>query len=213
MSYYPVYLNLMGRRCIVIGGGAVAQGKVKTLLTSDALVTVVSPQITQELKKLADEDRITYVARDYRHGDLARAFLVISATGDRTTNEQVWQEAKEQNLLINVVDDLPHCTFIAPAIMRRGDLVIAISTSGKAPALAARLREQLERAIGNEYARFLELAGTVRAPLAKRYPDFEQRKTLWYQLVDSDVLDLLRQRDEAAARHRIAEIMGVVPAD
>ena len=97
--------------------------------------------------------------------------------------------------------------------MRRGDLTITISTSGKAPALAVRLRQQLERTVGHEYARFLELAETVRAPLAARHPNFEQRKALWYQLVDSDVLNLLRQGDEATACRRITEIMGVAPLE
>jgi siroheme synthase-like protein len=149
--------------------------------------------------------------RGYRHGDLIGAFLAISATNDRMTNEQVWQEARERSILINVVDDPAHCNFIAPATVRRGELTIAISTGGNAPALAVRLREQLEQSLGNEYARFLELAGTVRAPLAARYPDFAQRKALWYQLVDSDVLDLLRRGEELAAHRRMAEIMGVAP--
>lgn len=212
--YYPVYLDLRGRHCVVIGGGSVAEGKVKGLLEAGAHVTVISPQLTPNLRQAADEGHIVHVARRYQAGDLAGAFLAISATNERTVNEQVWQEAVESNItsaglsagLVNIVDDPPHCTFIAPSIVRRGDLAIAISTGGKAPALAVRLRQQLERTIGHEHARFLELAGILRAPIAARYPDFKQRKTLWYQLVDSDVLDLLRQGDEAAARRRVAEI-------
>ncbi len=110
---------------------------------------------------------------------------------------------------------MPHSSFIAAAVVRRGDLTVAISTGGKAPALAVRLRERLERELGAEHARFLELAGAVRAPLAARHPDFARRRELWYQLVDSDVLDLLRRGDEPAARRRFAEILGVevpVPA-
>jgi len=205
---------LTGRHCVVIGGGSVAEGKVKGLLEAEAKVTVVSPQLTPHLRKLAQAGLIIHVARRYRRDDLAGAFLAISATDDRTINKQVWQEGVESNVtsaglsasLVNIVDDPPHCTFIAPSIVRRGDLAIAISTGGKAPALAVRLRQQLERTIGHEHARFLELAGMLRAPIAARYPDFEQRKTLWYQLVDSDVLDLLRQGDEAAARRRVVEI-------
>lgn len=221
MRYYPVYLDLRGRRCVVIGGGPVAEGKVSGLLQAEARVTVVSPRLTPELRKAADEGHIVHIARRYQAGDLAGAFLAISATDDRAVNEQVWQEATGRNItsaarsagLVNVVDDPPHCTFIAPSIVRRGDLTIAISTSGKAPALAVRLRQQLERTIGHEHARFLELAGMLRAPLAARYPDFQQRKALWYQLVDSDVLDLLRQGDEHAARRRIGEITGVEIGD
>lgn len=213
MNYYPVFLNLQGRRCVVIGGGLIAEGKVRGLLEAEALVTVISPALTSGLKTLAGEGRLAHVERVYQPGDLASAFLAISATDDRAVNELVWQEAQARNIPVNAVDDPPRCTFIAPAIVRRGDLVIAISTSGKAPALAVRLREQLERAIGDEYARFLDLAGTLREPLAARYPDFEQRRALWYELVDSDMLDLLQRGDETAAHRRIAEIAGVAPAE
>jgi siroheme synthase-like protein len=204
---------MRGRRCVVIGGGSIAEGKVKSLLEAGARVTVVSSQLSPALKHLADEGRIAHIPRGYQRGDLVGAFLAISATDDRAVNEQVWQEAVERNIPVNVVDDSLHCNFIAPSIVRRGDLTIAISTGGKAPALAVRLRQQLERTVGHEYARFLELAETVRASLAARHPDFEQRKALWYQLVDSDVLNLLRQSDEATACSRITEIMGVAPLE
>lgn len=208
MRYYPAYLDLRGRRCVVIGGGVVAEGKVKGLLEAEAEVTVISPQLTSTLRKLADEGHVAHIARQYRPGDLIGAFLAISATDDRTVNEQVWREAMERDILVNVVDDVARCCFIAPSIVRRGDLTIAISTGGKAPALAARLRRELEHAIGHEYARFVELAGSIRAPLSARCRDLEQRKALWHELLDSDVFDLLRQGDEASARGRMAEIMG-----
>ncbi|MSP13637.1 MAG: bifunctional precorrin-2 dehydrogenase/sirohydrochlorin ferrochelatase [Chloroflexi bacterium] len=211
MHYYPVLLDLRRRRCVVIGGGRVAEGKIKSLIEAEAEVTVVAPDLTQDLEQLACAGQFVLLRRSYRNGDLAGAFLAISATDDRATNEAIWQEADALNILVNVVDDVPHCNFIAPSIMRRGDLVVAISTSGKAPALAVRLRQQLETRIGDEHARFLELAGQIRAPLAARYPDFEQRKALWYQLVDSDVLNLLRQGQDEAARQRMGEIMGVAP--
>jgi siroheme synthase-like protein len=211
LNYYPIYLNLQGRRCVVIGGGLIAEGKVQTLLESEALVTVIAPDITLTLEDLAASTRITYIQRNYQPGDLADAFLVIGATDDPATNKAVWQEATERNQLVNIVDDTPHCNFIAPSILRRGDLAVAISTSGKAPALAVRLREKIESLVGAEHARFLELAGTIREPLAARIPSFKERKALWYQLVDSDVLDLLRDGKEAAARQRMADIMGVAP--
>jgi precorrin-2 dehydrogenase/sirohydrochlorin ferrochelatase len=212
MNYYPVFFNLQGRRCVVVGGGRVAEGKVEGLLESGAGVVIISPELTPELCRLAGEGQIVHLARHYQSGDLEGAFLVISATDDRAVNAQVWEESAARNIPVNVVDDTPHCNFIAPSIVRRGDLTIAISTSGKAPALAVRLREALERVVGQEHARFLELAGTLREPLAERYPEFETRKALWYQLVDSNVLELLRVGDETGARRRIAEIMGVTPA-
>lgn len=212
MNYYPIFLNLQGRRCIVIGGGVIAEGKVRGLLEAEAAVIVIAPELTARLRAWVAEGRIGRLTRPYQSGDLAGAFLVISATDDREVNARVWAEATARNIPVNVVDDTPHCNFIAPSILRRGDLAVAISTSGKAPALAVRLREQLEHLVGDEHARFLELAGTLREPLAVRYPSFEQRKALWYRLVDSDVLALLKQGDQATARRRMAEIMGVAPA-
>ncbi len=213
MRCYPVCLNLQDRRCIVIGGGPVAEGKVQALLAAGAQATVISPRLNDGLRKLADQDRIVHVAREYRPGDLSGSFLAISATDDQAVNERVWQEANERGILINVVDAPARCTFIMPAVVRRGDLTVAISTGGKAPALAVRLREQLERLIGPEYAGFLELAGTLRLPLAKRFPDPAQRRALWYRLVDSDVLELLRRGDKAAARRRMTEITGLALED
>ncbi|MFN8497502.1 MAG: bifunctional precorrin-2 dehydrogenase/sirohydrochlorin ferrochelatase [Anaerolineae bacterium] len=213
MQYYPVYLNLVGRKAVVIGGGRIAEGKVEHLLAAEACVFVVAPRLTPALQDLRDELRISHIAREYRAGDLRGAFIAISATDDRDTNAQVWGEALERNILMNVVDDTPHCNFIAPSILRRGDLTVAISTSGKAPAVAVRLREQMEHTIGPEYAQFLTLAGAARAPLLAQTPDFDERKALWYRLVDSDVFELLRQGDEAGARGRIAEILGVWPEE
>ena len=109
------------------------------------------------------------------------------------------------------MDDVPHCDFIAPAVVRRGDLAVAISTNGKAPALAVRLRQRLEAELGEEHARFLELAGSVRAPLARLLPDLAARRDLWYRLIDSDILQLLRRGEEAAAVARFEEILGVRP--
>ncbi len=209
MNYYPIYLNLQGQRCIVIGGGPVAEGKVHGLLQAEAVVTLIAPTITEGLQALVRAQLVTYYAREYQPGDLADAFLAIGATDDRAINEQVWQEAQDRHILVNVVDDTPHCNFIAPALLRRGDLTVAISTGGKAPALAVRLREEFERTLGQEYARFLQLASELREPLAARHTDFAQRKAIWYQLVDADILALLRQRDEAAARQRITEITGI----
>lgn len=212
VNYYPVLFNLKGRRCVVIGGGLIAEGKVGGLLDADAAITVVSPELTPQIQEWVWAGRVVYIGRQYEAGDLADAFLAISATDDRSVNAQVWEEAQERNIPVNVVDDTPHCNFIAPSILRRGDLIITVSTSGRAPALAVRLREKFETLVGDEHVRFLELAGTLREPLAAKFPSFEIRKALWYKLVDSDVLDLLRQGDETAAYRRIEEIMGIPPA-
>lgn len=207
-SYYPVYIQLREQPCIVIGGGKIAEGKVAGLLAAQANVTVISPDLTAHLRDLVEEKQITYLARTYQAGDLTGAFMVICATDHAETNHQVWQEASANRQLVNVVDDMPRCNFIAPSILRKGDLTIAISTSGKAPALAVRLKERLQRELGPEYERFLELAGELREPLARNIPDFETRKALWYELVDSEILEVLARGDETAAREIISQVVG-----
>ena len=208
-TYYPVYIELRGQICVVIGGGKIAEGKVDGLLVAQAQVTVISPEITLHLHELVTEKQITYIERTYQPGDLSGAFIVICATNQAEINHQVWEEATANRQLVNVVDDTPRCNFIAPSILRKGDLTIAISTSGKAPALAVRLKERFQRELGPEYERFLELAGELREPLARNIPDFETRKALWYELVDSEILDVLARGDESAAKEIISDIVGI----
>jgi precorrin-2 dehydrogenase / sirohydrochlorin ferrochelatase len=207
-TYYPVYIQLREQPCVVIGGGKIAEGKVEGLMAVQAKVTVISPNLTPRLLELAEQNQITFISRVYQPGDLTGAFVVICATDQAEINHQVWQEATANRQLVNVVDDTPRCNFIAPSILRKGDLTIAISTSGKAPALAVRLKEHLQREIGPEYERFLELAGELREPLAKHVPDFETRKALWYELVDSEILAALARGDKSAARAIISQVVG-----
>src|SRR5581483_1872637 len=165
MYYYPIFLNLQERRVHVIGSGRLAEAKVGRLLATGARVRVIAPTVSAGLEELVAAGEIEYVAREYEEGDLDGAFLIISTVNERATNERIFEEANARNVALNVVDDVEHCSFIAPSILRRGDLTIAVSTSGKAPAVAVRLRQQLEEQIGEEYARFLEIVGTLRAPL------------------------------------------------
>jgi precorrin-2 dehydrogenase len=211
MQHYPVFLSLKRRSCFVLGGCALAEEKARGLVAAEARVTVIAPEVTRSLAELALHGRIDLVDRRYRRGDLRTAFLVLVVGQPPSVVDAVWEETRGRNVLVNTLDDVPHCDFIAPAIVRRGDLAIAISTGGKAPALAVRLRQRLESEVGDEHARFLELAGRLRAPLARRWPDFETRRALWYRLVDSDVLHLLRRGDDARALARIEEILGVRP--
>ena len=207
-TYYPIYVELHEQPCIVIGGGKIAEGKVEGLLTAGAQVKIISPSLTSHLHTLVEQNKVAYISRTYQHGDLADAFMVICATDQTEINHQVWQEASANRQLVNVVDDTPRCNFIAPAILRKGDLNIAISTGGKAPALAVRLKERLQKEIGPQYERFLELSGQLREPLARNIPDFETRKKLWYELVDSDILELLSQDNEPAALDLISRVVG-----
>ena len=207
-TYYPVYIQLHGQPCTVIGGGKIAEGKVDGLLAAGARVKLISPELTPHLQHLVEQDRIEYIARTYQHGDLTGAFMVICATDQHDINHQVWEEASANHQLVNVVDDTPRCNFIAPAILRKGDLTIAISTAGRAPALAVRLKERLQNELGPEYERFLELAGHLREPLARQIPDFETRKALWYELLDTEILEVLARGDETTAIEIISRVMG-----
>ena len=206
-QYYPVYLNLENRRCVVIGGDHHAEEKVNGLLAAGAEVTVISPKPNEGLEALIAAGRVNAIRRWYLSGDLAGAFLAISATMDSRINARVWEEASRRNILLNAMDDVPHCNFIAPSIVRQGDLVVSISTSGTAPALAVRLRQRLTEELGPEYGRFLELVWPLREELPRLYPEFRQRRAIWYQLVDADIIDLLRQDNEAGARARLREIV------
>lgn len=190
--YYPAFLRLEGRPCLVIGGGTVAEGKVNGLLTAGARVTLISPDATPSLQHLAEQGRIVWEHRQYREGDLEGYFLAIAVTDDRAVNQQAWEEAERRRILFNAGDDPVRCNFILPALHRQGDLVIAVSTHGKSPALAVRLRDHLAQEIGPEYAEFIALLGELRDSVAKRCSDPEARRRLWYRIVDSEALAHIR---------------------
>jgi siroheme synthase-like protein len=209
MKPYPIFLvGLENRHCLVIGGGHEGTAKVKGLLDCEATVTVIGPSLTETLQCWANEGRFTWLARPYQPGDLQGAFLVIAEQDDPETNAQIYAEAEAEGALVNVMDDVEHCSFVAGSVVRQGALTMAISTSGAAPALSVRLRQQFETLFGPEYAVFLEWMGRLRPYMAATYPKFSERKALWYELVDTDILDLLRAGDEPAARQRIGEILG-----
>jgi len=213
-AFYPVFLDLHGRRAVVIGGGAVAEQKVHGLVGAGAHVTVVSTDVTPALGALARRNAIEHKRRPYRRGDIKGAWLAIAATDDRGTNGAVWAEAEQLGVPLNAVDDLEHCSFIAPAVHRKGDITVAVSTAGKSPALAVRLRQRIARLVGRAEARLCELLGELRPGLAERVPDTPARTALWYRIVDSDVIDFVRRGDVEGARRRIDELvsrLGPVP--
>ena len=209
MKAYPIFLiGLNDRRCIVVGGGQEAERKVAGLLDCDAAVTVISAEMTPQMSSWVDAGHIAWIGRDYQTGDLEGAYLVIAERSNVETNARIWAEAEAENALVNVMDDVPHCNFIAGSVVRQGSLTVSISTAGAAPVLAVRLRQRLERELGPEYATFLDLLQALREPLTMRYPDFEERRALWYKLVDSDILDLLRTEERKLVHERIADIVG-----
>src|SRR5437660_9599505 len=205
-AFYPVFLDLRGRRAVVIGGDAVAEQKVRGLVAAGAHVTLVSPDVTPALTDLGRRGAIELRRRGYHDGDLAGAWLAIAAV-NRTVNAAVWAEAERLGVPLNAVDDLEHSSFIAPAIHREGDITVAVSTGGKSPALAVRLRQRIARLVGRAEARLCALLGELRPELAGRVPDACARTALWYEIVDSDVIDYVRRGDIEGARGRIDQLV------
>ncbi|MBN1473149.1 MAG: bifunctional precorrin-2 dehydrogenase/sirohydrochlorin ferrochelatase, partial [Syntrophaceae bacterium] len=167
LKYYPVFWNISGKKCVVVGGGEVAQRKVTRLLDCGAKVFVVSPVLTQELSLLKDKNIITHHAREYSVEDINGAALVIGATDDNVINTAVSRDAIKKGIPVNIVDDPQKCDFILPSLVERGDLTIAIGTGGKSPALARYLRERLEETFGEDYAILADILGKLRDKMEK----------------------------------------------
>lgn len=195
MRYYPVFLNIKNRPCIVVGGGAVAERKALGLLSAGALVTVVSPRTTKTLGELAKKGRIEHQKGRFTPAVLKGFFLVIAATDSKAVNAAVWTEAEKLSIPVNVVDDPAHCSFIMPSVVDRGALTVAISTSGKSPFLARKLREELEKIIGTEYETLVEILGAVRKKLLKTGLSRDKKESIIKDLVGSPLPGLIRAKD------------------
>jgi len=208
MFDYPVYLNLKDKKCLVAGGGSVAERKVKALLECGARVYVVSPRITAWLDEATAGGRITAIRRNYTATDLENAFLVIGATDDRRINNRIAEDCAERNIPVNIVDDPAGCSFIVPAILRQGPLCISVSTEGKSPMLARKIREDLEMAFGPEYREFLDLMGSIREHVISSIPEEDRRRDIFYRLVYSDIIDLLRDGKHKKVKERIDHVLG-----
>jgi siroheme synthase-like protein len=202
MSGYPIMLNLAGKRCVVVGGGQVAERKVTGLLEAGAAIVVISPQLTDNLTHLTERGAIDYQRGVFAAGMLAnlRPLLVFAATDSSPVNRQVVSEAHELNILVNAVDSSEADEFNSMAVTRRGTLTIALSTGGTAPALLTHLRERIEAIIGEEYAILAEWMAAYRPLVKARVESGRDRRLLWHNILNSPILELLRQGDEAAAR-------------
>lgn len=168
MAGYPIVVDLAGRRCVVVGGGPVAERKVDGLLDAGADVTVVSPTLSVRLQELLSDGRIRHVGRRYRRGDLAGSVLAFVATGDARVAEAVAREGRRRSVWVNAADDPEHCDFFLPSVLRRGPLLVAVATGGTSPALARAVREQIERLLPDEYAVLAETVADVRRELRTR---------------------------------------------
>lgn len=199
-SYYPMFADLAGRRCVVIGGGAIAQGKIMTLLDYGAAVTVISPEATRKILSYAARGTIRYAKREFRPGDLRGAWLAFAATDNQRINELVFKTAERLRIFTNVIDQKPLCSFIVPSIVKRGDVVIGISTGGASPAVAKHLRKELAARVGPDYARMTRLLGSLRARAKSRLPDYQSRKRYFDGLIAGKVFQLVRAGRVAEAR-------------
>ena len=205
MSYYPVFLDIRNKRCVAVGGGVIAQRKINMLLDHEAQVTVISPQLCSELEKMA-ESTITVIRREYQAGDLEGAFVVVAATDNQAINEQVATDASEKGVLINVVDVPALSNFIVPSYLRRGDLTIAVSTNGKSPALARKIRTKLEDAFEQEYADLIAVVEEVRAELKAK--GVTTSAEAWQKALDiDDLLDLIRAGQISQAKAKLTQAL------
>jgi precorrin-2 dehydrogenase / sirohydrochlorin ferrochelatase len=179
MPLFPLFLKLENRSCLVVGAGVIAEGKIRSLLEAGATISVVAPRATPQVREWAATNAIAWLRRNFTPTDLDNKFLVVAATPAVAVNTLVFEEARRRKILCNSVDDPPHCDFFYPAIVRRGDLQIAISTNGKSPALAQRLRQRLELQFGPEYAEKLSELGAARERLfLSRMNPVRRRKLL-----------------------------------
>ena len=206
-AYYPLFADLKGRRCVVVGGGRVAERKVTMLLGCGARVIVISPRATERLRRYAGQGKIRFVPRRFRPADVRGAWLVYAATNDQPINELVYRTATTQRIFTNVVDQKPLCSFIAPAIVTRGPLTIAISTGGASPSLAKRLRRELEGTVGAEYVPMLRLLAGLRGIAKRRLPSYNGRKRYFDQLVRGRVFRLVQAGRVGEARRQALALL------
>ena len=201
---YPVMLEVGGRAVVVVGEEAVRLGRADALLDAGALVTVVAEGPAARLDLIEARGAVVE-RRGFHAGDLAGAFLCVASSGDPAERAAIAREARARGVLVNVMDDVEHCDFAAPAVVRRGDLVIAVGTGGRSPALARRLREELSERFGPEWAEVLEVLGRVREESLRAFPDLGERAARWQAALDTEELTTLvraGRADEAARRLR-----------
>ncbi len=208
MNYFPIQLDIRDRRCLVVGGGGVGTRKARSLIACGGRVTVVSPTATGELQDLAATGALTLVQREYAGDDLQGMFLVMGATDDEMLNRRIRTDAGRLRILCNIADRPEQCDFILPAVIERGDLVVTVSTSGRSPALAKKLRQDLQAQFGDEYTVFLDLMGAIRKRLLAEAHAPEAHKPIFERLVHSDMLAWIREGRRNDIDRLLAEILG-----
>ena len=217
-AYYPVFIAVKGRSCVVVGGGNIGEEKARKLLECAADVVVISPQVTEDVRKLADDGHLNWIRRPYREGDLEGAFIAIAATDDNRLNTQIAQEAERRNVLLNVVDVTHLCTFIAPSVVRRGDVTVAVSTGGASPALARKFRELLSGSpveSHHEVMEYAELAPLLAdARLELRRMGVKLKADHWQACITDHLVDLVLDDNlEDARRTLMSDLMSAATCD
>ncbi|HYA15069.1 MAG TPA: bifunctional precorrin-2 dehydrogenase/sirohydrochlorin ferrochelatase [Syntrophales bacterium] len=208
MRYYPICLDITNKRCIVVGGGEVAERKVERLLDFGARVAVIGKKLTPRLKTMKKEGRIDHIDADYDKAYIKDAFLVIGATDRDDVNAKISQDGREKGIPVNIVDDPDKCDFILPSLLQQGDLLIAISTGGKSPALAKKLREDLEKLYGPEYQTLLKVMGSLRKKLVMEGHPSDENKPLFEAVIHSDILQHIKDKKWEQVKKIIYDITG-----
>ncbi|MBI1940945.1 MAG: bifunctional precorrin-2 dehydrogenase/sirohydrochlorin ferrochelatase [Acidobacteria bacterium] len=207
MRYYPIFLDVRGRRAVVVGGGKVAERKVQSLLHAQAAVNVISPELTPRLALLAAKKKITVSPRAYQEGDLDQALLAFAATDDPSTQQRVHKDAKAAGALVNLADNRRGSGFLVPASFAQGDLLVAISTAGASPALARRLRRQLQATMGNEYRAYLRFMREARRQVKGLIPNQQQRAQVFRRLAAGLGKDWFRAAGASQASSEVRKIL------
>ena len=207
MGHFSVLLDLTHRHCVMVGGGPIAERRILSLLDAGAQVTVITPRATPALEALAAEGRIALESRRYAEGDLAGADLAFVATAAREVNLAVAREARVRGVWVNAADDPAHCTFILPAIVRRGDLTVSVATGGTSPALSRAVRDELETYLTAEYATLAALAAEARREL--RASGRAATAEAWRRALGPEVRRLIVERGRDTAKLRLLELLGV----
>ena len=208
MPYFPIFLDLDNQKVVVVGGGEVAERKIKNLLVSGCQIYIVSPHLTPHLRQLVTKGKVHHPSYDLLGKLMDDAAMVIAATDDPEVNSQIASKAKGHGLLVNVVDQPGECNFIMPSIVKRGDLQIAISTGGKSPALAKKIRKEMEAMFGPEYAPLTELLGLLRIKLLSQGKASSKNKIIFQKLVGSNLVQLIKKGNISGVRATLKSILG-----
>lgn len=205
---YPVCLQLKDKLCVVIGGGGVAERKVREILAQDGRVRLVSPELSPGLKIMASKGRFTWRRKGYESEDLGGAFLVFAATSSPAVQKRIQRDAEEANLLINIADDPERCSFHVPASLHRGDLTLTISTNGKSPAMAAMVRKRLEVEIGEEYGVLLNLVAAIRSQVLVSDEGQQQKRILFQKIFHHDIISWIKAGQWELVEEHINNVLG-----